>query len=95
MTTAQLYCQSGCAACAGLTRYLGDAGVLVEVHDVTTEPDAFDRMVALGYCSLPVLVAPDGSSGVGAGAAELARALSKGTGEVVSNVHPAINETEV
>lgn len=79
MNTAQLYCQGACPACSTLARSLVDAGVALEVHDVTSDPVAFDTVTGLGYRSLPVLVAPDGTSAAGPAAGELARALSSAT----------------
>ena len=79
MKAAQLYCQGACAACSTLARSLADAGVDLEVHDVTANPDAYDTVTGLGYRSLPVLVAPDGTSAAGPAAGELARSLSSAT----------------
>lgn len=79
MKAAQLYCQGACAACSALARLLTDAGVALATHDVTADPVAYDAVIALGYRSLPVLVAPDGTSAAGAAAGELARNLSATT----------------
>lgn len=79
MNPAQLYCQGACAACSTLARSLADAGVALEIHDVTADPVAYDTVTGLGYRSLPVLVAPDGTSAAGPAAGELARALSRST----------------
>jgi glutaredoxin len=86
MTTAQLYCQGGCAACSALARSLTDAGVALVTHEVAAGPAACDTVIALGYRSLPVLVAPDGTSAAGAAAGELARSVS-GASSVVSDGH--------
>ncbi|MGC8511037.1 MAG: glutaredoxin family protein [Acidimicrobiales bacterium] len=75
MNATRLYCQGGCATCVALSRALVEQGVDFDVHDVTTDPTAYEAMVPLGYSSLPVLVAPDGTSAVGADTGELAREL--------------------
>lgn len=75
MNATRLYCQGGCATCAALSRALVEQGVDFEVYDVTTDPTAYEAVVSLGYSSLPVLVAPDGTSAAGADAGELARGL--------------------
>lgn len=79
MNAAQLYCQGACAACSALARSLTDAGVALVVHDVTADPSAYDAVMELGYHSLPVLVAPDGTSAAGPEAGELARRLGPTT----------------
>jgi len=86
MNPAQLYCQAACAACTTLARSLTDAGVTLTTWDVAADPTAYDAVIALGYRSLPVLVAPDGTSAAGAAAGELARSLS-GASSVVSDAH--------
>ena len=79
MTPARLYCQGACAVCGGLTRLLGDGGVAPGVHDVTTEPHAFEVVAALGYQPLPVLIGPGGSPAAGQDATTLARRLTGAT----------------
>ncbi len=75
MSAARLYCRGGCSACAAISHALVERGVDVHVQDVITDPDAYEAVIALGYRSLPVLVASDGTSAAGAGASELARRL--------------------
>ncbi len=72
MSVAHLYCQGRCAACSALRHSLMTHGVDVETHDVTTDPRAYDTVIALGYRSLPVLVGPDGTAAAG----ELTRRLT-------------------
>ena len=79
MKAAQIYCQAACAAGSALARSLIDAGVALATHDVTADPVAYDAVIALGYRSLPVLVAPDGTSAAGPAAGELAQNLSAAT----------------
>lgn len=81
MTIAQLYCQASCVACEGVTHLLDDRGVAVEVHDVTSDAQALKTVVAFGFSSLPVLVAPDGTSAAGAEATELAKRLIQAEAE--------------
>ena len=47
------------------------------MSDVIDDPDAFDSVVGLGYRSLPVLIAPDGTSVAGDAAGELGERLSR------------------
>jgi len=79
VNAAQLYCQGACAACSALARSLTDAGVALVVHDVAADPSAYDAVIELGYRSLPVLVAPDGTSAAGPAAGALARRLGPAT----------------
>ncbi|MDA8056864.1 MAG: hypothetical protein M0032_02665 [Actinomycetota bacterium] len=76
MSITQLYCQSGCGACATLHRSLVAEGVEVETHDISSDPHAYDTVTSLGYRSLPVLVTPEGTSAAGADAGALARRLT-------------------
>ncbi|GAC1611317.1 MAG: hypothetical protein NVS3B26_23400 [Mycobacteriales bacterium] len=75
MKTAPLYRQGACAACAALTGSLTQRGVHVTVHDVAGDPSALTAALALGYRSLPVLVAADGAA-AGPGALALGRRLT-------------------
>jgi len=94
VTPARLYCQGACAVCGGLTRLLGDGGVALEVHDVTTEPHAFEVVAALGYQSLPVLIGPGGSPAAGQDATTLARRLTGATRPAGRGVYPVRIEEE-
>ena len=76
MSVAHLYCQGRCAACSALRHSLVAHGVDVETYDVSTDPRAYDTVIALGYRSLPVLVSPDGTAAAGARAGELAHRLT-------------------
>ncbi len=76
MSVVHLYCQGASAACSALCNSLMAHGVDVETHDVTTDPRAYDTVIALGYRSLPVLVGPDGTAAAGTGAGELALRLT-------------------
>lgn len=75
MSVAHLYCQGACAACSTLRHSLVAHGVDVETHDVTTDPRAYDTVIALGYRSLPVLVSSEGTA-AGSRAGALARRLT-------------------
>ena len=77
MTAVQLYCREGCIGCARLMRLLREGRVATDFHDVTEGSAAFERVRELGYLSLPVLVAPDGTSAAGRGAIEMANRLAK------------------
>ena len=77
MKSAQLYCQPACAVCQSLADQLHDSGIDVVVSDVTDDPGAFDAVVGLGYRSLPVLIASDGTSAAGEAATELGAQLSR------------------
>lgn len=81
MSATRLYCQGACALCAALGGSLAAAGVAVESYDVTADPAAYDAVLALGYRSLPVLVAADGTVAAGADAAVLARRLTRAAGD--------------
>lgn len=76
MSVVHLYCQGRCAACSALRHSLVAHGVDAETHDVTTDPRAYDTVIALGYRSLPVLVGPDGTAAAGVRAGELALRLT-------------------
>ncbi len=67
--------QSAGAARWARARLLGAGGVAVAVHDVTTQPGAFEAVVALGCRSLPIPVRPDWSPAAGADATGMARHL--------------------
>ena len=77
MNSAHLYCQPACVICQSLAHQLGESGIEVVVSDVIDDPDAFDAVVGLGYRSLPVLIAPDGTSAAGNAAVELGARLSR------------------
>ena len=92
MSAVHLYCQGACAACSAL-RHTPDAhDVDVETHDVTTNPRAYDTVIALGYRSLPVLVGHDGTAAAGAGAGELTRRLSSRVEAPVDTNHGRVHD---
>ena len=67
MTTspATVYCRPGCPACGALTGWLGDHGVAWAARDVLADATAADRVVRLGFRSLPVVETADGRSAWG------------------------------
>ncbi len=51
-----VYTSQGCVACAATKRQLDKAGVTYAEVDVRTDQDALDRLKAMGYLELPVVV---------------------------------------
>lgn len=54
-----LYSQPGCQPCRMTARALDARGVDYQVRDVRQDPEALAEVEALGYQSLPVVVAGD------------------------------------
>jgi len=52
-----VYSKPSCVQCDATKRALNKAGVAYDLVDVTTDPDALDRVRALGYARAPVVVA--------------------------------------
>lgn len=51
-----VYTSQGCVACTATKRQLDKAGVTYAEVDVRTDQDALDRLKAMGYLELPVVV---------------------------------------
>ena len=54
-----VYTQPNCSQCEQTKRFLSVKSVPFEVVDITQDADAFDKVVELGYRSVPVVVAGD------------------------------------
>lgn len=54
--TVTVYTKPGCVQCTFTSRKLDAAGIAHELVDVTTDSDARDFVMSLGYLSLPVVV---------------------------------------
>jgi glutaredoxin-like protein NrdH len=57
--TVIVYSKPACVQCAATTRALDAKGIGYELVDLTTDEDAMNRVVALGYRQAPVVVAGD------------------------------------
>lgn len=57
-----VYSRPGCMPCKATKRILDQAGAAYTEHDVTTEPEALQRVRDLGYGGVPVVAVtlPDG-----------------------------------
>lgn len=84
---ARSYRQSAGAARWALPCLLSEGGVAVAVHDVTTQAEVFEAVVALGCRSLPGLVGPDWSSAAGAEPTGMARHLAGASVPQHGHVH--------
>jgi glutaredoxin-like protein NrdH len=57
--TITVYSKPACVQCTATTRALDKNGLGYEVIDISTDSEAMDRVVALGYRQVPVVVAND------------------------------------
>lgn len=57
--SATVYSKPGCVQCVATTRALDRYGIAYTTVDVTADADARERVHALGYLHLPVVVAGD------------------------------------
>lgn len=55
-----LYSQPGCGPCVGVESYLKRSQIPYVKRDITADPEAHARVVALGYTGTPVIEHPDG-----------------------------------
>lgn len=55
-----LYSQPGCGPCVGVESYLRSSEIPYVKLDVTTDPEAHQRVVELGYMGTPVIEHPTG-----------------------------------
>lgn len=52
-----VYSKPACVQCAATTRALDARGIDYSVIDLTRDPEAMERVIALGYRQAPVVVA--------------------------------------
>lgn len=55
----QIYTTPACSQCETTKKVLDRGGVEYEVIDLSTNPDAHDKVMKLGYTQAPVVVAGD------------------------------------
>lgn len=53
----EVFGKPGCVQCTATTRALDAAGLTYDYRDVTTDADALQQVLALGYRAVPVVVA--------------------------------------
>ena len=58
----ELFTQPGCQPCKAVERKLVQYDIPYIVHDISTDENARERVLALGYTQTPVVLAPDGTS---------------------------------
>lgn len=59
MSTLTVYTKLACVQCTATFRALDKAGVHYQTIDITTDAEARDYVMALGYLQAPVVVAED------------------------------------
>lgn len=52
----EVFGQPGCNKCTATTREMKKLGKEFEYHDVSKDPAALDRILALGYQQVPVVI---------------------------------------
>ena len=57
--TITVYSKPACVQCTATTRALDARGLAYSVIDLTQDPEAMERVVAMGYRQAPVVVAGD------------------------------------
>lgn len=57
--TITVYSKPACVQCTATTRALDAKGLSYSIIDLTVDPDAMNRVVALGYRQAPVVIAGD------------------------------------
>ena len=57
--TITVYSKPGCGPCRATQSALAKAGLEFDVVDISTDDDARDEVMALGYSQAPVVVAGD------------------------------------
>ncbi len=70
-----MYGGSWCVDCHVVTRYLDRHKVPYRWVDLARDHEAQERLTAMGYRAIPVVVLPDGRTFVEPSTGELARAL--------------------
>ena len=58
----ELFTQPGRMPCKAVERKLNQYGIPYITHDISTDENARERVLALGYTQTPVVLAPDGTS---------------------------------
>ena len=58
----ELFTQPGSMARKAVEQKLAQYGIPYVVHDISTDENARERVLALGYTQTPIIIAPDGSS---------------------------------
>jgi len=59
MSTVTVYTKPACVQCTATYKALDKAGVAYTLVDITTDAEARDHVLALGYLQAPVVVAGD------------------------------------
>ncbi|BBY96348.1 glutaredoxin-like protein NrdH (plasmid) [Mycobacterium gallinarum] len=57
--TVTVYTKPACVQCNATYKALGKRGIAYDVVDISTDPEARDFVMALGYLQAPVVVAGD------------------------------------
>ena len=55
-----VYSKKSCVQCNATYRALDDKGVAYDVVDMSVDPDALDKVRALGHLQAPVVITPEG-----------------------------------
>lgn len=54
-----VYSKPSCVQCTATKKHLDRMGIDYRVVDVTEDPEAYDRLLALGFRAMPVVETPD------------------------------------
>lgn len=57
--TVTVYTKPACVQCSATHKALDKQGIVYDVVDISTDPEARDFVMALGYLQAPVVVAGD------------------------------------
>ena len=55
-----IYSKKSCVQCNATYRALDDKGVEYDVVDMSVDPDALEKVRALGHLQAPVVITPEG-----------------------------------
>ena len=55
-----IYSKPSCVQCNATYRALDDKGVEYDVVDMSVDPDALEKVKALGHMQAPVVITPEG-----------------------------------
>ena len=55
-----VYSKKSCVQCNATCRALDDKGVEYDVVDMSVDPDALEKVKALGHLQAPVVITPEG-----------------------------------
>ena len=58
----ELFTQPGCMPCKAVERKLNQYSIPYIIHDISRDENARERVKALGYTGVPVVLRPDGES---------------------------------